>query len=82
MTTQNTDPAHTSRTHGRITLEVALRFKETGRIWLTEPESGSEGTLANPLATLLPMALANEDAELVGRYPGDSHWQHLTFMPA
>ena len=82
MTTHNTAPAHTSRTHGRITLEVAIRFKETGRIGLTEPESGSEGTLANPLATLLPMALGNEDAELVGRYPGDAHWQQLTFLPS
>lgn len=65
--------ANDSGTSGRITLEVGLRFSESGPIWTQTPD----GT-TNPLEALLPMAL-DGGGELVARYPGDSRWQLLTF---
>lgn len=59
---------------GRITLEVAVRYPESGRVWTLN----TAGT-TNPMQALLPMALEG-GGELVARYPRDSHWQLLTFL--
>lgn len=75
--TQDSTPdvakAQSSSLNGRITLEVGVRFPESGRIWKANPAD-----TAHPLQGLLPMALEG-GGELVARYPGDARWQLLTF---
>lgn len=67
------EPSHANGLNGRITLEVGVRFSESGRVWKANPDDS-----AHPLQGLLPMALEG-GGELVARYPGDRHWQLLTF---
>lgn len=75
MTTQSSTSAP-AQLKGRITLEIAVRLRESGQIWTpeyTDPNSKPD----NPLKTLLPIAL-HGDSELVARYPGDTAWSPLT----